>query len=128
MHIEVEREKLLRALELAARISTKHQTLPVLQCVLVDASGGAGEITLRVTNLELGFEVCVAAHVKLGGVLAVSASVLTQTIALLHDIMVTLKTEGEMLVDETGKSRTTIKTLAHDEFPLIPQLAGAAQT
>ena len=128
MHIEVEREKLLRALELAARISTKHHTLPVLQCVLVDASGGAGEITLRATNLELGFEARIAAHIKTGGILAVPAHLLTQTIALLHDIIVTLKTEGEMLVVETGKSRTTIKTLAHDEFPLIPQLAGAAQT
>ena len=128
MHIEVEREKLLKYLELATRISARHQTLPVLQCVLFEAKNSTGEILLRATNLELGFEARVAAHIKEGGTLAVPAVLLMQTIGLLYDIMVTLKTDGEMLVVETGKSRTTIKTLSHEEFPMIPQLTGTPQT
>lgn len=127
MYIEVEKEKLLQRLELISRISIKHQTLPVLQCVLCDASGPEGEVILRATNLELGIEARLAAQNKESGILAVPAALLTQTIGLLHDKMVTLKTEKEMLVVESGKSRTTIKTLPPDEFPLIPQLTGSAQ-
>jgi DNA polymerase-3 subunit beta len=127
MHIEVEREKLLQQLELASRISTRHQTLPVLQCVLFDASG-AGALSLRATNLELGFEAKISAEIKDGGILAVPATVLTQTVALLRDKMLTLKNDGELLLVGTGKSRTVIKTIPHDEFPVIPQLVGKAQT
>ncbi len=127
MHIEVERELLLRYLELASRISTKQQTLPVLQCVLFDATGSSDALLLRATNLELGMEVTMSARIIVGGVLAVPATLLTQTIQLLYDRVVTLKTDGELLVVETGKSHTTIKTLPHEEFPLIPQLTGTSQ-
>ncbi|MBI4086892.1 DNA polymerase III subunit beta [Candidatus Kaiserbacteria bacterium] len=125
MHIEVDREKLLQQLELASRISTRHQTLPVLQCALFDVSDST--LVLRATNLELGFEARLPVETKESGVLAVPAALLAQTIGLLYDRVVTLKSEGEMLVVETSKSHTTIKTLPHDEFPVIPQLTGAVQ-
>jgi DNA polymerase-3 subunit beta len=128
MRIEVEKEKLLHRLEILSRVSTKQQTLPVLQCILFDASDVSKGLVLRATNLELGIEARLSAHITEGGVLAVPAALLTQTVQLSHDIMVTLKTDGEMLVVETGRSRTTIKTLSHDEFPLIPQLTGTPQT
>lgn len=127
MYIEVEKEKLLHCLELVSRVSTKHQTLPVLQCVLLDATGIGDGLTVRATNLELSIEARLDSKNKEGGTLAVPATLLTQTIALLHERMVTLKTDGEMLVVETGKSHTTIKTLPHEEFPLIPQIKGKAQ-
>jgi len=56
MHIEVEKEQLLRYLEYVSRVSTKHQTLPVLQCVLITAESGENTASLRATNLELGIE------------------------------------------------------------------------
>ncbi len=127
MHIEVEKNTLLQYLELAARLTAKHQTLPVLQCVLFTATETPGELVLRATNLELGMEARVHVVVKEGGTLAVPAAVLTQTVQLLNDVLVTLKTEGELLVVETGRSHTTIKTFPHEEFPVIPQLSGVAQ-
>lgn len=128
MHIEVEREKLLYSLELVSRISTRHQTLPVLQCVLVTADEKGKELVLRATNLELGTEARLPLVVKEGGTLAVPAMPLAATVGLLRERTVILKTEAEMLVVETGKSHTTIKTLPHEEFPVIPQLSGKAQT
>ena len=127
MHLTIERELLLKHLEHAARISTRHQTLPVLQCVLLDASGADDALTLRATNLELGLEARVSARVKARGTLAAPATVLAQTIALVREREVVLKTDGELLVVESGKSRTAIKTLGHEEFPLIQRLEGTAQ-
>ena len=131
MYIQTDREKFLQHLELVSRISMRHQTLPVLQCVLFDAGNTEEktkkELVLRATNLEISIETRLLSDVTEGGVVAVPAGPLAQTIQLLHDKLVTLKTDKEMLVVETGKSHTTIKTLPCDEFPLIPQLTGTAQ-
>ncbi len=127
MHINVEKEKLLQALEILARISAKHQTLPVLQCVLFSVNT-EGQLTLRATNLELSAEVVLPGVVKSEGVHAVPGALLMQTVQLLNDRNVTLKSEGDMLVVESGKSRTTIKTLPSEEFPAIQQLSGNTQT
>lgn len=125
MRIEVEKEQLLKTLEYVARISAKHQTLPVLACVLIEA-GDAG-VTVRATNLELGLEAPLAATVGESGACAVPAALLAQTVGLLYEKSVVLRTEGEVLVVEAGKSHTTIKTLSHEEFPRITKLSGRAQ-
>lgn len=127
MHIEVEKEQLLHTLDLVARISTKHQTLPVLQCVLITVDETKDSATFTATNLELGVKATVAATVKETGTIAVPAALLQQTVQLLHDAKVTLSVDGEMLVVKSGGSNTTIKTFPHEEFPSIPQHEGTAQ-
>lgn len=128
MHIEVDKEQLLRSLELASKISTKHQTLPVLQCVRIATEEQGDVCEIRATNLELGITARLSASVTERGTVAVPAQLLQQTIQLLPDKRVVLKNEGEMLVVTSGKSHTTIKTLPHEEFPSIPQLSGDTQT
>lgn len=127
MEIKVDREKLLAALDLTARISTKHQTLPVLQCVLCIVSKEDKTITLKATNLEVGIEVAVHAEVNTSGSFAVPAALLSQTIQLLSEKTVTLSFDADTLSVKTFRSRTNIKTLAHEEFPNIAQLQGKSQ-
>lgn len=71
MKIKLPQVVLVKALETIGRVSTKHVTLPVLQCVLVIAENGV--ITLKATNLEIGVEVVVSGEVMEDGVIAVSA-------------------------------------------------------
>ncbi len=124
MHITVNREQLLRSLEIVSRVSTKHQTLPVLQCVLIEARDTKQTCTLRATNLELGIEVQLAGTTTTGGTIAVPAQLLQQTIQLLSEKEVTITQDGEAVVVQGGKSHTTIKTFSPDEFPSIPTLSG----
>lgn len=125
MHIELDRETCLWALDLVSKISTKHQTLPVLQCVLIQANDtGVKFIT---TNLELSVEVTCDASIKTNGSVAVPAALLLQTINLLTHKTVVLHTEGELLTVESKTSKTKIKTLLSDEFPTIPQLDSKPQ-
>lgn len=107
-------------------MSVKHQTLPVLQCVLIEADT-KGVIKLHATNLELGAVVELSADVREGGVVAVPSSVLQQTVALVHERDITLQKENDTLVVSSGKSKTVMKIFPHDEFPTIPQLTGAGQ-
>ena len=76
MHITIETVNLKEILEQVARVSTKHITLPVLQCVLLEAKGK--NLFLRATNLEIGIEGKADASVEEEG----SVAVLAQTLLL----------------------------------------------
>ena len=78
MKITIEQQKLIHALELITRVSIKHVTLPVLQCVLITVKEGA--VTFKATNLEIGIEVIVEAQIETDGIVAVSATTLMQLI------------------------------------------------
>ena len=54
MHTKIKKDVLLLQLELVGKVSTKHITLPVLQCVLISTNGNT--ITLKATNLEIALE------------------------------------------------------------------------
>ena len=126
MHISVTKDQLLQQLELVSKISTKHATLPVLQCVLLEAKDG--KVTIKATNLELGVETTLDATIEEEGVIAVPASTLTQTITFIQKPEITLKTEDAVLVVESDNSETTIKSVPHDEFPSIPKVSGVGQS
>lgn len=125
MEITIAQPTLLKALELLSRISTKHVTLPVLQCVLVKATEKT--VTLSATNLEIGIDVTVAATVSESGTIAVPSATLLQTVQFLTDKEVTLKVDDATLTIETTASETQIKSIPHDEFPSIPKVDGKGQ-
>jgi len=124
MNITIDREKLLWGLDLVSKVSTKHQTLPVLQCVFIEVKD---QITLKATNLEIGIEVTLDAESSGEGSVAVPATTLHQTIGLLSQKKISLSTKEGVLVVESTHATTNIKTLPHDEFPTIPQLKGGGQ-
>lgn len=126
MHTQIETERLLQHLELVGRVSTKHVTLPVLQCVLLEARDG--QLHVRATNLEIGVEAHIDASIEEEGVIAVPASTLLQTVNLISEKRVTLRAEEGTLVVEGSGSETQIKSIPHDEFPTIPRLLSGGQT
>lgn len=125
MHVTLETEQFFSKLELVGRVSTKHVTLPVLQCVLIEAKDET--LVLKATNLEIGIETHVSAKIEEEGSIAVPASTLIQTINLLNKKQVTLRSEDNSLFVEGDGSETQIKSIPHDEFPTIPKLKGEAQ-
>ncbi|MEL6804455.1 MAG: DNA polymerase III subunit beta, partial [Bacteroidota bacterium] len=69
MHITLTASELANKLELVGRVSTKHVTLPVLQCVLLEVK--AETLVIRATNLEIGIEASVSAVIQEPGSVAV---------------------------------------------------------
>lgn len=106
-------------------MSTKHVTLPVLQCVLLQAEGNI--FTMRATNLEIGIEARLTVSVTEEGSVAVPSSILTQTIACMTTKEVTLRTEEAVLVIEGSGSETNIKSIPYEEFPKIPRITEQGQ-
>jgi len=117
MKITIPHPQLKEALEIVSRISTKHATLPILQCVVIEATDTG--VLLKATNLEIGIELPVPADVHTPGVLAVPAITLLQSIQFLSEKSVTLLVEDGVLRVESLTTKTSIKSIPHDDFPTI---------
>jgi len=120
MKIQTTKEKLLTAIQLTERIVGKKESLPVLSCLLLDVGG---ELTVRATNLEAGIEVKVVCDVQEKGTIAVPASILSQTIrSIISDTITLSSDEGNLIIQSKG-TKTLIKAVPHDEFPLLSTAA-----
>ncbi len=122
MDITISHQQLHRSLELLSRISTKHVTLPVLQCIKMSAQDSF--VTLQATNLEVSLEVRLEAQVNEPGEVAVPAQTFLQSIQFTTDPTITLRTEEQVLQIETEAANTSIKLFPIDEFPILKKITG----
>lgn len=121
MQFSTPKEKILNASLMAERIVGKKESLPVLSCVLLEAGK---ELSLRATNLEAAVDIKVGGDVVEKGMVAVPASILSQTLRAVSGDKVTLKTDGPNLLVEARGSKTLIKAIPHDEFPSLGTKGG----
>jgi len=119
MEITIPHEQIIKALELVGRISTKHVTLPVLQCVLLEAKENV--ITIQATNLEISLEATITGTVTEEGVVAIPAQIFHQSIQFINQKEITLRTEEQVLQIETENTNTSIKTFS------VPKPSSAAR-
>lgn len=121
MQAVCKKEDIAKLLEIAVRISARHHSLPILQCVYLEVKDSNFEI--RATNLEIGFIGSIKIEKGENGVVAVSAQTLLQTITLISTPSVTFKTKEETLLIESSQSRAELKTFSAIEFPTITQIS-----
>lgn len=121
MKIECLKEKLTAAISNAQRITGKNLTLPVLSCILLEAT--KSELIIRATNLDLGIEIRLPVKVEEEGVVAVPGSIISSFISTLQDEKsIKLETQEGNLLVSTLHNSTLIKTLPVEDFPTIPQV------
>ncbi len=125
MKIECVQEKIKEAIELTERVAGKHMTLPVLSCILLDASSKTSLI-VKSTNIDLGIEVSIPAKIEENGIVAVPAQVIN---SFLNGLMgdeksIKLSTEQNNIKISTNKGSGLIKTMPADDFPSIPKVQG----
>ena len=116
MKIGTTKENILNSIILAERIVGKKESLPVLSCVLFDVGKG---LTVKATNLEAGIEIQVAVEVEDKGVIAVPATILSQTLRSISGEKIAIKTEEGNLVIESRGTKTLIKSVPNEEFPTL---------
>lgn len=121
MKIETTKEKLADALQKAEKITAKNANLPVLKCILLEASKGS--LFVRSTNLDIGLEISVPVKIEEEGVVAVPGNVLSSYISQLpNDKSITIEHKEGGLKVSTLKNSTTIKTFSPEEYPPIPKV------
>jgi len=121
MKLECLKEKLVKAVSKAEKITGKNLSLPVLSCVLLEAKNNTLKIVA--TNLDLGIEIEVPAKVEKEGVVTVSGLVLNNLIS--NDYRggkINLETKDNNLEVLSETNSTIMKTFDSADFPTIPRL------
>ncbi len=125
MKIECSVEKIKNAISQTERITGKNLTLPILNSILLIASGKV--LKLRATNLSLGVEVEIPAKIEKEGLLAVSGSVLNAVFSnIFQNENINLENQNGNLLIKTKKSQIKLKGQPDDDFPTIPIVSGAS--
>lgn len=120
MKITITREHLLDPLTLVDKMSGKHMTQPVLQCVRIRAV--KEEVHLTATNLEVGVDMGTPAQVEKEGEVAVVGSVLAGLLQSMQSgATVTLEQVGGFLEVRGPTSVSKVATQDASEFPELPK-------
>lgn len=121
MKFEVGTEQFLGGVSLASRFVQRQLSLPVLQTILIVADSGT--IVLRATNLECGVEISLPAKIGEAGVAAVSGATLLGFLSNARSKSVSASLQGEILKLQTDRSSAQLKTVSHDDFPVLPRVS-----
>ncbi len=123
MKLECGIERLKNGVSQVERITGKNLTLPVLNSILLIASGKS--LKLRSTNLSLGIEVEIPAKIEKEGMLAISGSILNGIFSnIFQNENITLEDMGGNLSIKTKKSKIKLKSQPYEDFPTIPMVTG----
>ena len=122
MNIECIKEKLTYAVSKAEKVTSKNITLPILSCVLLEATDST--LTIKATNLDIGIEISIPVKITTPGKIAVSGSVLYNFISnITNDKNISLEVIGGNLKVKTKHSESLIKAFPVDDFPNIPKVS-----
>ncbi|MCC7500854.1 DNA polymerase III subunit beta [Candidatus Nomurabacteria bacterium] len=121
MKFETTLTELITAVSVVARFTEKRPNLPVLAAILIVAEGS--RVTLRATNLECGVEVVVPAKVSVAGTVAVPGGVLAGFLQNTKGKNFSAHIVGEVLKVETEQVSASIKTIPHEDFPILPRVS-----
>ncbi len=124
MKLECDLGKIKNAVSFTEKITSKNMTLPVLNSILLTASGKS--LKLRSTNLSIGVEIEIPSKIEKDGVLAVSGAVLYGVFSNINqNENIILKEDNGNLMVQTKKSKVKIKCQPYDDFPTIPNVSGS---
>jgi len=119
MHITCNRESIQKYVAHAERVTGKNLSLPILNSVLLIAAHKT--LIIRATNLEVGVEFQIPANITKEGSVALSGSLLANTLASITDEQeVTISADKGICTIITKTKKLTIKGFLHDDFPTIP--------
>ncbi|MGB0360178.1 MAG: DNA polymerase III subunit beta, partial [Endozoicomonas sp.] len=125
MKFTINREALLKPLQLVAGVVERRQTLPVLSNVLMVVDGDQLSLTGTDLEVELVGRV-ILDDVTEGGEITVPARKLMDICKSLPDnMLVEFIQDGQRVKLKAGRSRFTLSTLPANDFPSIDEEAGS---
>lgn len=122
MEIEVESNKLAKALNIVSRIASGGRaTLPILSNVLIRVD--EGKVSLTTTNLDMAIVDYLPVSKSKNGVVTVPAKLLAEFASNLpKGTPVKVVTEGAKVMLTAGKYSSSLNGAAADEFPELPEI------
>lgn len=118
MKFSIQRENILKPLQLVSGVVERRQTLPILSNVLLKA--GQNSLSIVATDLEIEMSAHTAFDCSDPGNTTLPARKFIDICrALPEQAMIEISTDGERAVIRSGKSRFVLSTLPATDFPNI---------
>jgi len=117
-------ENLLKACQEAIRFVGSKPQIPSLAGILLEAKEGA--LTLKTTDLRIGFQTVVGAKVEADGECIVLGKIFTELLASLSAGPITLLFENDTMLLQSSKSTSKVQTFPVADFPPFPQQTSAS--
>ena len=96
-------------------------TMPILQCILIDAS--SSQIKFTSNDMELGIETLVTGMILERGIVALDAKIFSEIVRKLPDNQVTIETDENLLTTITcEKAKFNIPGQSGEDFSYLPIL------
>ena len=125
MHFTIQREALLKPLQLVAGVVERRQTLPVLSNVLLVVQ--AQQLSLTGTDLEVELvgRVTLEEPAEEGEITVPARKLMDICKSLPADALIDIRTEDQKLLVKAGRSRFTLSTLPAADFPTVEEGPGS---
>lgn len=119
MKLSFSKNSLLNGINIVSKAVPAKTTMPILECILIDASGET--IKLTANDMELGIETVVEGNILKRGNIAIEAKLFSEIIRRLPDSQVVIESDEQNNVAITcEKAAFKIAGKSGDEFSYLP--------
>ena len=119
MKIICQKINLLKSVNISLKAVPSKTTMPILECILIDAT--TNQIKFTTNDMELGIETIVDGIIEEKGIIALDAKIFYEIIRRLPDNTVTIKTDEKLTATITcEKAKFTIPGKSGEDFAYLP--------
>lgn len=121
MKLICKKANLLNGVQIVSKAVPGKTTMPILECILIDAS--KGEIKLTANDMELGIETIIDGDIVEKGIIALDAKIFLEIVRKLPDNMITIETDVNFNVVITcEKAKFNIVGKSGEDFSYLPEI------
>ena len=121
MKIICSKSNLLKSVNISLKAVPSKTTMPILECILMDAT--TNQIKFTTNDMELGIETIVEGTIEEKGMVALNAKIFYEIIRRLPDNDVTIKTDEKFAATITcEKAKFNIPGKSGEDFAYLPMI------
>ena len=121
MKLVFDKADLVKSVAIAMKAVSGKTTMPILQCILIDAT--SNQIKFTSNDMELGIETIATGMILERGMIALDAKIFSEIVRKLPDNQVTIKTDENLVTTITcEKAKFNIPGLSGEDFSYLPIL------
>lgn len=125
MHFSIQREALLKPLQLVAGVVERRQTLPVLSNVLLVAKENQLSLTGTDLEVELVGRVTLVNGCTPGEITVPARKLMDICKSLPAEALIDIRLDEQRVILKSGRSRFTLSTLPASDFPSVEESKGS---
>lgn len=121
MKLVCSKSNLLNGVQIVSKAVPNKTTMPILECILVDATRGA--ITLTANDMELGIETVIEGDILEKGIIALDAKIFLEIVRKLPDSDIVIETDSFYKTTITcEKAKFNIIGKSGEDFSYLPAI------